>query len=344
MKNPNGFGSVVRLSGKRRKPWAVRITDGYEIKNGKLICKRKYIGYYETRKEALTALSKYNVDPYFIPEDITFSELYEKWSAEKYPSLSTSGVHSYQAAYAVCKPIYETQFADLKRINLQAVIDNSNKGYATLRNVKILFSQLFEYAIQNDIVQKDYSQFVDVAKHKDKNKETMHKAFSADEIGKLWELSPDTRIQVILMMIYSGVRISELLDLKKCDIHINERYFNVVSSKTEAGVRAVPIADKVFPFFDTMMTADSEHLVTLDGKKVGYQKFIQKIWLPSLELLGASHKPHDTRHTCVSMLANANVNPTIIKKIIGHSGAMNLTEKVYTHFEIAPLLNAINKI
>ena len=44
------------------------------------------------------------------------------------------------------------------------------------------------------------------------------------------------------------------------------------------------------------------------------------------------------------MLAEANVNQTIIKKIVGHSGAMTLTEKVYTHFDITELIDAINKI
>ena len=44
------------------------------------------------------------------------------------------------------------------------------------------------------------------------------------------------------------------------------------------------------------------------------------------------------------MLVEADVSQTIIKKIVGHSGAMTLTEKIYTHLDIEELLNAINKI
>ena len=44
------------------------------------------------------------------------------------------------------------------------------------------------------------------------------------------------------------------------------------------------------------------------------------------------------------MLAEAGINQTIIQKIAGHSGAMTLTEKVYTHFDIKELVDAINKI
>lgn len=44
------------------------------------------------------------------------------------------------------------------------------------------------------------------------------------------------------------------------------------------------------------------------------------------------------------MLAEAGVNQTIIKIIVGHSGAMTLTKKVYTHFDIKELIDAINTI
>ena len=63
-----------------------------------------------------------------------------------------------------------------------------------------------------------------------------------------------------------------------------------------------------------------------------------------MEQLKINRTPHCCRHTCVSMLAEAGVDQTIIKKIVGHSGAMTLTEKVYTHFDIKELVDAINRI
>ena len=44
------------------------------------------------------------------------------------------------------------------------------------------------------------------------------------------------------------------------------------------------------------------------------------------------------------MLAEAGIDQTMIKKIVGHSGAMTLTEKVYTHFDVQELVKAINQI
>ena len=43
-------------------------------------------------------------------------------------------------------------------------------------------------------------------------------------------------------------------------------------------------------------------------------------------------------------LAEVNVDPVMVKKIVGHSGAMTLTERVYTHPDIQALVDAINKL
>lgn len=56
-----------------------------------------------------------------------------------------------------------------------------------------------------------------------------------------------------------------------------------------------------------------------------------------------NHKPHDTRHTCVSLLTAAGVDERIIKKIVGHKG-QGVTQVVYTHLEIEELIDSINKI
>lgn len=56
MRNPNGYESVFKLSGNRRKPFAVRITQGY-TGDGKQIY--KYLSYHITRRETMQALAAY---------------------------------------------------------------------------------------------------------------------------------------------------------------------------------------------------------------------------------------------------------------------------------------------
>lgn len=76
------------------------------------------------------------------------------------------------------------------------------------------------------------------------------KSFTSGEIKLIWQnVNQNEYISIILILIYSGVRIMELLDLEKEDVDIEQQYFNVRASKTDSGVRVVPIADKVLPFW-----------------------------------------------------------------------------------------------
>ena len=188
---------------------------------------------------------------------------------------------------------------------------------------------------------------VDISKFKSKNPNKMDRnKFSKEDIERLWQQKDDKYYQIVLMLIYTGVRISELLDLKKENIHLDKQYFDVLISKTENGIRKVPIADKVLPFFEAWYhDTDSEYLLhTEDGSHFKYRNYYDSYFLPLMENLGLTQTPHCCRHTCISMLAEVKVEQTIIKKIVGHSGAMTLTEKVYTHLDIEELVNAINKI
>ena len=76
----------------------------------------------------------------------------------------------------------------------------------------------------------------------------------------------------------------------------------------------------------------------------GFDAQRRPVYSPIMENIGFDHLPHDTRHTCISLLTEAHVDPTMIKKIVGHSGAMSLTERVYTELDIRVLVEAINSI
>ena len=51
------------------------------------------------------------------------------------------------------------------------------------------------------------------------------------------DLREDKYYQIILILIYTGLRIDELLSLEKENVHLNERYLDIVKSKTKSGIR-----------------------------------------------------------------------------------------------------------
>ena len=140
---------------------------------------------------------------------------------------------------------------------------------------------------------------------------------------------------------------SFLLDLKKENVHLSEQYFDVIDSKTENGIRKVPIADKVLPFYQRWLhdCSDCEYLIhTLDSQHFTYYMYYHNVFQPLMFRLHIDHTPHCCRHTTISLLAEAHVDQTTIKKIVGHSGAMSLTERIYTHLDVPALVEAINQI
>jgi integrase len=351
MKMPNGYGSIRKLSGKRRKPYHVQKTINYHINvdTKKSYQERITIGYYATRQEALQALAEYNTNPYDINANkITFSEVYEKWSARKFNEISPSNINGYKASYKTCECIYNMPFVEIKLLHLQNIVDTSGKNYPTLRKLKVLLGQVFDYAVMNEIISKDRN-MVEYLNIKDSgNPDKMNRSpFTKNEIKNLWDnVECNEYVSTILMLIYSGVRVSELLDLKKSDVHLDEKWFYVRHSKTNAGIRAVPIADKTFSFFEYWYKkSECDHLlVTPDGSYFQYRNYYDSYFTPIMQEFSLSHKPHDTRHTCISLLASCKVYPTTIKKIVGHAGAQTLTERVYTHLDVSELLEAINLI
>lgn len=353
MKLPNGYGSVKKLSGKRRNPWIVSKTKEWVLNKdtGKEVQKKIIIGYYPTRSAAMQALAIYNENPYDLESaKLTFNDVYEKWSSEKYPTISHSNVNGYSAAYKLCDSLYDMKFIEIKLTHLQKVVDTSGKNYPTLRKLKVLLSQLYDFATIHEVISKEHNMVEYLNIKKAGNPNSIDRTpFSSNEINDLWKnVHTNEYLEIILMLIYSGVRISEFLDLKKEDVHLGEQWFYIRKSKTESGIRSVPIADKVLCFYQSWLNKypESDYLLnTPNGEHFQYRNYKDSYWTQILEPLDLQHhKPHDTRHTCVSLLATAKVDATTIKKIVGHSGAQSLTERVYTHLDIQVLLDAINLI
>lgn len=147
------------------------------------------------------------------------------------------------------------------------------------------------------------------------------------------------------MLLYNGTRISEFLSLKKVNVHLDEQYFDVIDSKTENGIRKVPIADKLLPFYRNWYNSARNVNIFSIQKTENRSSTATTLTVTGhpMEQIGIQRTPHCTRHTCISMLSEAGVQETVIKKIVGHSGAMTLTEKVYTHLDVRILIDAINR-
>lgn len=89
MRLPSGYGSIVKMSNanRRRRPYIVRITTGYDTdkQTGKTKQVIGIIGYAKTREEGLQMLAKYHEKPYDLNQgNPSFREVFEDWFDEKF--------------------------------------------------------------------------------------------------------------------------------------------------------------------------------------------------------------------------------------------------------------------
>ena len=71
--------------------------------------------YAPTKADGLQMLAEYNKNPFDVSSaKITFQEIFEKWSASKFPSISDSNVKGYNASYKLCGTLYNKVFKEIK--------------------------------------------------------------------------------------------------------------------------------------------------------------------------------------------------------------------------------------
>lgn len=334
MRNPNGYGSVYKLSGKRRKPYAARITAGYKD-NGQAVY--KYLGYFEKRQDAILCLADYNQSPYDVDmSKYTIANMWVLFEQRKLYTGSKSKVKVYKAAYKHLAPLHNIEIRKLKSYQIQELLDALNLGFQAKSHIKALISQMFDMAMELDICDKNYATFVSAG---EKEKSTIHSSFSSDEIQILWDNALAYKsAKYALILIYTGMRPSELLELKTENIFLEERYM-VGGLKTKAGInRKIPICDKLMPIIKSLYSTGNAYLID----HVAYSTF-KKLWVKEMYLMGLNHLPHDGRHTFASLMDTAQANRLVTKKIMGHSTG-DLTSDVYTHKSLDELLKNVNLI
>ncbi|MCM1579380.1 MAG: site-specific integrase, partial [Ruminococcus sp.] len=333
---PNGYGSISKLSGKRRRPWVVRLTESYSVTGGDVTLTRKVLGYFETRSKALDTLAEYNKKPYDIDAaGVTFAEIYELWIAGK-KNVTESSYKRFGIMFDHSKPLHDRTFRSLRASDMQTILDSENLGYATQRKLISLWQQMYKYAVANDIADKNYAEYL----HKTADQpESTRRPFTEEEIARLRELTgSEPYADVILILIYTGWRIGELFAMNCSNIDTAE-WTMKGGSKTEAGKnRLVPVHDSIKPYIEKYLAQGGEKLIP----RMNYSKF-SGIFRDICTRLGTPHTIHDTRHTFATRADNFGMNKVCIQRLMGHA-SKDVTEKVYTHKDLEQLRKAIEKL
>ena len=358
---PNGFGQISEIKGRNlRNPWRAMVCVG-KSDLGRPICRLlKPQAYFATYNDAYAALVEYNRNPYDLDDSITMIELWDRWwpiySATLHVDASKRTVTS---AWAYCSTIYKIRVKDLRARHIKQVMElgeyNGHTASAgTKARIKSVFNLMLDYAVEYELVDRNYSRTFNVASGiTDEVEESRveHITFTEDELRTLWSNISVPYVDMILIQCYSGWRPQELCELENINVDCKDWTMRG-GMKTEAGTnRIVPIHTAI-----RTLVKKSQELSKLRGsdklfvctdsrnQEMTYDKYAKR-FKKVVKMLGLNpkHRPHDPRKTFVTMAKNAGVDEYAIKRIVGHS-IDDITEKVYTERDASWLRCEMEKL
>lgn len=357
-KLPSGYGSIAFLGKGRRNPYAVRPPVTEFDEDGKPI-RPKPICYTDSWMHGFIALTawkagtytpgmevEYDTDAYQTSSDavgriladyarvtkrtqgLTFAEVYRRayeWKSS-HMELSTSAKNYYHYAFQYCKSIHDKVFASLRQDDLQKVIDDCDKSFSSKDSIRTMLSMTYKYALSNDIVSANYSKGLICEKKNIKHGQS----FSDKEIEYMWEHSDEESYKQLLIMCYSGFRISAYNDL---EINLEEKYFKGGVKTATSKNRIVPIHSAILPHVKDL--TDKYGYLNITRTRVAFLNDIRSI--------NKDATPHWTRHTFSALCERYGVRENDRKRMLGHIVG-DITNDIYGHRTLEDLRAEIEKI
>lgn len=332
-RNPNNYGCVTKLKGNRSRPWVVKVTiydeDGH--------AKQTPIDYAETEERANIILAEYNNNPWNIDRNkVTLVELYNRWAKIKLPKLGTSLQSSLKSAFKHCSKYYGLKYRNIKAYQMQDCIDNCGKGYSTQGAIKNLWGHLDHFAFELDIVEKMYSSITTAPPIP----ETNRTPFTNDQVATLWKIKDEPWVDTVLIYLYTGFRLTELLGMKSEQLNTKDWYFQGGIKSASGKGRVVPVHEKIKPLVKNLYNQGHTYLFSYDGKKISQSNYY-KLWNEVMVKIEADKTPHEARHTFETNLDSAGGNRKCIDMLMGHK-SKDVGNRVYNHKTLQQLRDTVN--
>lgn len=267
----------------------------------------------------------------------TFSDVYEQFFDWKYgvnagKKLSGQSRSSTKAAFLNCSAIHNRVFEELRLEDLQACINSCGLKRSSLELIKSLLLQMYNYAEPRELCGKNYARFLTLPSTP---AETHGIPFSDEELSILWRHQHDPTAEFLLIMCYSGYRITAYRNI---DLNMQDWYFQGGVKTASGKNRIVPVHSAIRPLVSARMERDGAIL------EITTNTFRHRMDRLAQDLSITRHTPHDCRHTFSRLCEKYGVPDADRKRMMGHSFGADITNGVYGHRTLEELREQIEKI
>ena len=240
-----------------------------------------------------------------------------------YPDLKDSMKKIFSPLYEKYAPLHRKRLVDVKTADIEQ-IPLPPLSQSSHEKIRAMWHRLYAYGMANDIVSKDYSVYI---------KFTDTKPQKQKEIFEEKDIKAVINIPVFRFLLYTGMRINELISMKMEQVYEEEGVlcFHINQSKTQAGIRVIPVHSELMDYIDTKnkYVIEPHHTYTFYRYK--------------LMQINKAHTLHDFRRTFASYAKSGGADDYYIKRLMGHISD-DLTKDVYTQAFIKDLKNAVENV
>ena len=256
-------------------------------------------------------------------EGKTFAQVYDSFFDWKYgehapKKLSVASRRSTAAAFGNFSELHDKPFAKITLDELQGVMDSCTLKKSSLELMKSLLTQMYKFGEARQLCDRDLARHVVIPDAADDEHGV---PFSLADIRVLWEGRADPTAAMLVIMCYSGFRISAYPGL---DVHLEEGYFQG-GVKTAAGkYRIVPIHSSILPLVQERVSSGGLLPISAGLFRAHMAAYLKAHTMDP-------HTPHDCRHTFSALCEKYGVSDADRKRMLGHSFGQDITNGVYGH-------------
>jgi len=239
---------------------------------------------------------------------------------------------------------------NIKVIEIQDYINNlyikNSFSKSTIKKYKVTLNLIFKFAIKLGIMNINPMFNIDIPKI---NTSVQVENIDINTICKIID-NRNVKCNGLyaFIMLFTGMRKSELVSLKYEDIHIKEKYIKL--QRKVSYVRNKSIIINELKNSDKFRCIEIPTLLVNELNKIGVDKKIgfifknetngvltkyqnQKMWTRYCEnILGVKIKQHQLRHTYMPMLYKSAVDIKTAQELLGHKD-ISTTLNIYTHLD-----------
>lgn len=265
-----------------------------------------------------TVLSEKDSERFSVSKNTLFKPFADDYVYNiKKKRIKETTFRSYRVNYEnYISPVYgKFKLNEIKPSFIQKHLDKiSERTPRACEDVKMLLNNIFDYAVNNGIIERNPVKAVYIQKHERKNGTALspeqERKFVSDIKGSKYE-------KYYLKMLYSGVRPTEVLTIQE---DFTNNTLTVKNSKLKSYQKNLYRTMPIFPKYKTIQNYKLKK-ANLEQLRIEFKKYCP------------NHTLKDLRHTFTTRARECGIDNEVVAVWTGH-GLGNITSSVYTHFSM----------